>query len=174
MKITKEGKKEVVEKLKEKLAKASSVVLTDYHGLSVPQMQELKNELKALEAEFSVVKNTLLSRAARQAGKALPSEELKGPTAAFFSFKDPIEGIKKLFEFIKKYELPAVKAGLFESKVLDKEAIVALSKIPSRNELYARVVGSLNSPIYGIVGVLNANLRNLVYTIDQIKNQKSK
>lgn len=172
-KISRNEKEELVKKLEEKFDRSESVVLTDYHGLSVPQMQELKGELKASDAEFSVAKNTLLSRASKQADKDLPQENLEGPTAILFAFGDPIEPIKKLAEFIKKYGLPSIKAGLFKNKVLSKEGVVELSKIPSRNELYAKVVGSLSSPIFGLLNTLNGNLRNLVYVLNAIKNNNS-
>ncbi|MCH7541487.1 50S ribosomal protein L10 [Patescibacteria group bacterium] len=166
---TREQKEQKVSELEEKLEKASSVVLADYHGISVSQMQELKRELKQVNAEFTVTKNTLLSRAAKGAEKDLPEENLKGPTAVLFSFGDPIESIKKLFGFIKKYGLPTVKSGLFEGRQLTKEEIATLSKIPGRSALYAKVVGSLNSPIFGLVSTLNGNLRNLVYVLNAIK-----
>jgi large subunit ribosomal protein L10 len=169
---SREEKEQQVNELKEKFERALSVVLADYHGLSVSQMQELKKELKPTDAEFTVAKNTLLGRASKQAKKELPQENLEGPTAILFSFSDPIEPIKKLFEFIKKYELPTVKFGLFEGKPLTKEAVVDLSKIPDRSELYAKVVGSLNSPISGLVNTLNGNLRNLVYVLKQIESSK--
>lgn len=166
---TREQKEQKVSELEEKFEKASSFVLTDYHGISVPQMQELKRELKQVNAEFTVTKNTLLFRAAKGAGKDLPEENLKGPTAVLFSLGDPIESIKKLFGFIKKYGLPVVKSGLFEGRQLTKEEITTLSKIPGRSELYVKVVVSLNSPISGLVSTLNGNLRNLVYVLNAIK-----
>ncbi|HEX7456607.1 MAG TPA: 50S ribosomal protein L10 [Candidatus Nanoarchaeia archaeon] len=171
-KISREEKEQIVENLKEKLEKAVSFVLTDYHGLTVPQLQELKQELKEADAEFSVVKNTLLTRASKKTTKEIAQENLEGPTAALFSFGDPIEPIKKLTTFIKKYELPNIKGGLFEKSLLSKEDVIGLSKIPSKIELYAKVAGSLNSPIYGLVGVLNANLRNLVYVLSQVSSVK--
>ena len=171
-KISREEKGKIVENLKEKLDKAAGLVLTNYHGLSVSQMQELKKELKGAGAEFTVAKNTLISRASKQSDTAIPQESLEGPTAILFSFGDPIEPIKKLAEFIKKYELPSIKLGFFEGKELSKEAVLELSRIPGRNELYAKVVGSLNSPIFGLVNTLNGNLRNLVYVLEQIKSTR--
>lgn len=171
-KISREEKGKIVENLKEKLDKAAGLVLTNYHGLSVSQMQELKKELKGADAEFTVAKNTLISRASEQSDTAIPQESLEGPTAILFSFGDPIEPIKKLAEFIKKYELPSIKLGFFEGKELSKEAVLELSRIPGRNELYAKVVSSLNSPILGLVNTLNGNLRNLVYVLEQIKDAK--
>jgi large subunit ribosomal protein L10 len=171
-KISREDKEKIVTNLKVKLDKAAGLVLTDYHGLSVAQMQELKKELKASDAEFTVAKNTLISRASKQSDTAIPQENLEGPTAILFSFGDPIEPIKKLAEFIKKYELPSIKLGFFEGRQLTKEAVLELSRIPGKNELYAKVVGSLNSPISGLVNTLNGNIRNLVYALEQIKNAK--
>src|SRR3989344_2597957 len=169
---TREQKEQNVSALKEKFERSDSVVLTDYHGLSVSAMQELKKELKPINAEFTVAKNTLLGRASKEAKKELPEENLQGPTAILLSFGDPLEPIKKLAEFIKKYDLPTIKSGLFEGKVLSKEDVVELSKIPGRDELYAKVVGSLNSPIYGLVSALSGNLRNLVYVLNSIKESK--
>ncbi len=169
---TRAEKEQSVHELKEKFERTESVVLTDYHGITVTQMQELKNDLKPMNAEFTVAKNTLLSRASKEAKKELPEENLKGPTAILLSFDDPIEPIKKLAEFIKKYELPVIKSGLFEGKLLTKEGVVELSKIPSKDELYARVVGALNFPISGLVNVMSGNMRNLVYVLNSIKESK--
>lgn len=169
---TRQQKENLVEQLKEQFKRSSSVVLADYHGLSVLAMQELKKELKGSDAQITVAKNTLIKRASKAAGNDIEPQVLEGPTAIVFSASDPIEPIKKLFEFIKKHDLPKVKAGLFEGNFVTAEGIVALSKIPGRNELYAKVVGSLNSPIYGIVSVLSGNLRNLVYVLSEVQKQK--
>lgn len=169
---TRKQKENTVGILKENFEKSTSVVMADYHGLSVSAMAELKKELKSVGGTVTVAKNTLVQRASESAGAAIDPENLQGPTAIIFSLSDPIEPIKKLYEFIKSYELPRVRAGLFEGRQITAEDVVALSKIPSKQELYAKVVGSLNSPIYGIVSVLGANLRNLVYVLDQVKNQK--
>ena len=166
---TRAEKEQSVHELKEKFERTESVVLTDYHGITVTQMQELKNDLKPMNAEFTVAKNTLLSRASKEAKKELPQEYLKGPTAILLSFDDPIEPIKKLAEFIKKYELPIIKSGLFEGKLLTKEGVVELSKITSKDKLYARVVGALNSAISSLVNVMSGNMRNLVYVLSAIK-----
>ena len=171
-KVTKEKKVKIVESLQDKFSKAVGLVLTDYHGLSVPQMQELKKSLKEVGGEFTIAKNTLISRAAKQMKKDLPEENLTGPTGILFSYSEPIEVIKKLADFIKNYELPKIKLGILEGNILPAEKVIELSNIPGRNELYAKVVGGLNSPIYGLVGVLHGNLRNLVYALDQIRAQK--
>lgn len=171
--LTKSDKEKIVENLKDKIGSSNAIVITDYHGISVPQMQELKNSLKEVGADFTVSKNTLIAIAAKKAGKDIPEDSLCGPTAVLYSKQDPIEAVKKLADFIKKYKLPLVKTGILEGEVLTKDQVLLLADIPGRQELYAKVVGGLNAPIAGFVGVLNANLRNLVFAIDQIREQKT-
>ena len=171
-KKTREDKEKIVSDLKTKLQDSTSYVISDYHGLSVPQMQELKDSLREVGADFSVAKNTLLKLGAAEAKKEIDESALEGPTAILFSGQDPIESIKKLVAFIKKYELPKIKSGTFEGKLLNKDEILAISRIPGRQELYAKVVGNLESPIYNIVSVLNGNLRNLVYVLSEVQKQK--
>lgn len=171
-KKTKEDKQKIVSDLKNKLSNTTSYILTDYHGLSVPQMQELKNSLKELGSDFTVTKNTLLSLGAKEAKKEIDLSSLVGPTAVLFSGDNAIESIKKLVEFIKKNKLPKIKSGSFDDRLINKEEILAISRIPGRQELYAKVVGSLNSPISGLVGVLSANMRNLVYALSEIQKSK--
>jgi len=171
-KVTKDQKVQIVTNLKGKLSKAAGLVLADYHGLSVSQMQELKRILKPFGAEFTVVKNTLLTLAAKETGKKVPEEVLTGPTAILFSFGDALEPIKKLADFIKQYQLPKIKIGFLEERLLSAEDVANLAKIPSREELHAKIVGALNSPISGLVNVLNGSLRNLVYVLKQIESTK--
>lgn len=171
-KKTREEKEKIVSDLKNRLVNSSSYILTDYHGLSVPKMQELKSSLKELGADFTVAKNTLLNLGAKGAKKEIDKSSLEGPTAILFSGDNAIESIKKLVAFIKKNNLPRIKSGSFDNRLINKEEILAISRIPGRQELYAKVVGSLNSPLYGIVGVLSANMRNLVYALSEIGKSK--
>jgi len=167
--IGKDQKVIIVEELKDKFARAKGLVVANYHGISVPQMQELKKDLKKIDAEFSIAKNTLIKLATK--GTSLLKEEtLTGPTAILFSYKEPIEAIKKLADFIKKYNLPKIKIGILDNEVLTSERVIEISKIPGKQELYAKVVSSLNSPIYGLVATLSGNLRNLVYVLTAIKD----
>lgn len=172
-KKTREDKEKIVADLKTKFESSDSYVINDYHGLSVSQMQELKNTLKEIGADFLVTKNTLLKLSAQKAKKELDEQSLQGPTAILFSGPNPIESIKKLAEFIKKYSLPKIKSGSFEGKLLNKDEILDISRIPGRQELYAKIIGDLASPLYGIIGVLNANLQNLVYVLSEIQKRSS-
>jgi len=173
-KITRAQKEKVVADLKENFDKASAYLLADYQGLSVTQLQELKRSLREAGTEFTVAKNTLINLATSGSDKEIPEEHLTGPTALLFSFGDAIESIKKLADFIKQYQLPKIKIAFLEGKPLSKEQVITLSKLPGRQELYAQVIGSLNSPLYGLVSVLNGNLQNLVYVLKQIGESRSK
>ena len=166
-------KEQTVTELKNKLEKAKSVVLTDNSGLSVTQTSELKNKLRGVDAEMIAAKNTLLKIAAKETGHDVPEEVLEGPTAALFAYSDEVSPIKELTTFAKANEKPVVKAGFLGTTLLSVERVTALAKLPSKETLRGQVVGGLYSPLYGIVGVLNANIRNLVYTINAIKDQKS-
>lgn len=164
---------ETVSSLKEKLQEAKAVVLTDQSGLSVSLASELKKKLKIVNAESVVAKNTLIKIASKELGIEFPEEALNGPTAALFAYSDEVAPLKELTAFAKTNEKPVIKAGLLGSTILSVEKVTQLAKLPTKEVLRGKVVGGLYSPLYGMVGVLNANIRNLVYTISAIKDQKS-
>ncbi len=166
-------KEETVESLVEKLNRASSVVLTDQSGLPVSLASDLKKKLKAAQAESIVTKNTLLRIASQKTGHEIPEEALTGPTATLFAYGDEISPIKELTSFAKTNEKPTIKIGFLGKTILSVDRINQLAKLPSKEVLRGQVVGGLYSPLYGIVGVLNGNIRNLVYTLNAIKDQKS-
>lgn len=166
-------KEETVESLVEKFNRAKSVLVTNHSGLTVAESSDLKKKLKAVDAEYLVAKNTLIKLAAKKTGHEIPDEVLEGPTSVLFSYGDEVSPIKELTTFAKTSEKPVVKSGLLGTAFLSADRISQLAKLPSKETLQAKVVGGLYSPLYGMVGVLNANLRNLVYTINAIKDQKS-
>jgi large subunit ribosomal protein L10 len=165
-------KEETVSKLAEKLRKAKSIILADYSGLDVASFSDVKNQLEKDEAEFTVAKNTLLHLAAKKAGVEIPTEALKGSTAIVLAYGDEITPIKDLARLEKQYDKPTPKIGFLGKDLLPVERIKQLANLPSKDELKAKVVGTLNSPIYGLVGVLNGNLRNLVYVLSQVQKSK--
>lgn len=165
-------KEETVNKLAEKLKKAKSIVLADYSGLDVAAFSDVKNQLEKDEAEFTVAKNTLLNLASKKAGVEIPAEALKGSTAIVLAYGDEITPIKDLAKFEKQYEKPTPKIGFLGKDLLSAARIKQLATLPSKDELKAKVVGTLNSPIYGIVSVLHGNLRNLVYVLSQVQKSK--
>jgi large subunit ribosomal protein L10 len=167
-----EEKKKLVETLSEKIREAKSFVLADYRGLSVEQDTEMRVAIRKAGLEYKVYKNTLTKLAAKENGYEALNEYLDGPTAIAFSSLDPILPSKILTEFAKKFEKFEIKAGVIEGKIFNDVSIKEIAALPSREELIAKVLGSLNAPITGFVNVLNGNLRGLVVALDAIRKQK--
>lgn len=164
-------KEETVTVLRDKFGRAKSVVFADYRGLTMVQLSDLRKKLREQNAEFSITKNNLL-KLALPFSSDLPVSSFEGPTATLFSFDDEISPIKLLVKAFKDASLGEVKAGLLGTDVLDKAKVSYLATLPSKDELRGKTVGVLVAPLHGIVGVLQANLRNLVYALDQIRITK--
>lgn len=169
---TRVQKEEIVQKLSEKLQKANSVVFADFKGMNMAQLSDLRDKLSEQSAQFSVTKNSLLQLASKNSNLTLDQSIFEGPIATLFAFGDEITPIKTLAKAIKDNQIGDVKGGIFEGEFFDKYKINKLAQLPSKEELRAKVVGSLGAPLYGIVGVLQANLRNLVYALEQIRVSK--
>lgn len=170
---TREQKENLVKSFTERLTKASSVVFTNYQGLTMSQLGGIRNKLRELNSEFLVTKNNLLEIALKNAQISLADPQvLKGPIATLFSFADEIMPLKIITKSFKEYNLGELKGGFLNKQYLDSAKINQLSTLPTKDELRAKLTGTLGAPLYGVVGVIQANLRNLVYAIDQIKIQK--
>lgn len=170
-----EKNKQLVQDLKDKLSKAKTVIFADYLGLSADKINELRSKMKENDTEVSVAKNTLVKIALKDNNledKSL-EEDLKGPTATFFGYGDPISPIKALVEFAKDYELPKIKSALVDGVYTNASQVEVLSTLPSKEELLAKVVGGLKSPISGIVNTFGGVQRKFVYAINAIKDKKS-
>ena len=171
------AKQAVVAQLKEQLESAKGVVLTSYKGLTVAQDTELRRELREAAVSYHVVKNTMLRIAAKEAGIEGIEEHLEGTTAFAFSTEDAVAPAKVICGFIKKNKLEdaevlTVKVGMVEGKVIGVDEVKALATLPSREELNAKLLGSMNAPISNTVNVLQGVIRNAVYVLDAIRSQK--
>jgi len=162
---TRVQKEETVVKLRQKLEKAKALVFADYKGLNMFQLSDLRNKLREQNAEFSITKNSLLKI-------AMPEADMEGPTATLFAYDDQITPIKLLVKAFKDTGIGKVKLGFLGTDLFDEAKIIQLSTLPSKDELRAKVVGVLVAPLQGMVSVLQGNLRNLVYALNQIKLQK--
>lgn len=165
-------KRKVVDGISEKMKASMAMVFTDYRGLTVEQDTELRSALRKAGIEYSVVKNTLTRFAAKENGLDELESFLKGPTAMATSDTDPVAPAKILNEFAKKFKALEIKVGVVEGKIVDKSGISAIAALPSKDELIAKAVGGLNAPIYGLVNVLNGNIRGLVVALNAIAEQK--
>jgi len=159
-----------VKDLTEELKSASSIVLVDFTGLTVKNQQGLKKRLKEIGAKMFVTKNTLFKLAGREAkipDEALQDTVLTGPTAYIISEQDPIAPLQIIYKFATENEILGFKVGVIEGNFQDKESLITLAKLPSKQVLFAQAVGTIASPMYGLVGTLQANLQKLVYVLDQ-------
>ncbi len=176
IKSAREIKEDKVQDLIEKLGRAKTVAFADYRGLTANQIAELRTKIKSVGGEMLVEKNNLIRLSLKSTKHQISNEDdekyLTGPTATIFAYDDEIAPIKEVADSNKLLTLPTFKFGFFGHDYLDTSSLEKLSKIPSRDILQAKVVGALNSPIYGIVATLSANLKNLVYALSQIKDQK--
>ncbi len=172
MSANQEAKKLVVADIKDKLSRAKGAVLVDYRGLTVQEATELRKQFREADVEYKVLKNTLIQLAAKELDLSEMDQYLTGPTAIAFGYNDPVVPAKILTEFIKKTKKMEVKGGLVEGKVIDNSGVQYLSDLPSREVLLAKLLGSMNAPISGFVGVLSGTLRSLLYTLNAIKEQK--
>ena len=170
--MNREEKARVIEGLAGKL-RGGSAVLVDYQGMDVARSTDLRRRSREAGVEFVVAKNTLTRRAADEAGCGDLSRFLVGPTALAFS-EDPVASAKLMAEFADQVESFVLKGGLLEGgRVLDEASVVALSKLPSREQLLAQIVGGISSPLTGLVTVLNNTIQGLVVALGQIAEQKS-
>ena len=171
-KARREQKVEQVELLTEKLKSAKVAVLTDYRGLKVSQIQELRSKLRAGDVEYRVVKNTLARRAAEAAGFPQLQEEIKGPVAIAFGYDDLGVPSKLINEFVRATRLKLeVVGGLVEGRVFSPNEIKQLADLPSRETLIAQLMGTLQSPVAQLVGIMQTPLQQLMGTLNAYKTK---
>lgn len=165
-------KAQIVEEIRKKLADSSSAVFVDYRGLTVEEVTQLRKQFREGGVDYKVYKNTLTELAAKELGLDELIPFLKGPTAIAFGVKDPVAPAKILSASMKKLKKMELKVGIVEGKVIDVAGITALAELPSREELIAKMLGSMNAPIANFVGVLGGPMRAFVYTLHAIKEKK--
>ncbi|HEX7262688.1 MAG TPA: 50S ribosomal protein L10 [Candidatus Dormibacteraeota bacterium] len=167
-----EQKVEQVDLLTEKLKKAKVAVLTDYRGLKVNQIQELRGKLRSGNVEYRVVKNTLARRAAEAAGHKELDSELKGPIAIAFGNDDLSLPPRLINEFVRTTRLKVeIVGGLVEGRVFDRDQIKQLADLPSREVLLAQLLGTLQSPVAQLVGIMQTPLQQLMGVLEAYKSK---
>jgi large subunit ribosomal protein L10 len=163
--ITKQKKQELVETYAEHLANSHAIVLADYRGLTVSQMQALRRQMRQQDTVVQVTKNTLLKIALEQAGMPVPEELLVGPTAIAYLPEDVATAAKALFDFAKDQEALSIKGAMLEGQVLDAEAAKDLRNLPSRATVLAELLGILQGPASELVHILEAPAGELYRTL---------
>lgn len=172
MALTKDQKIAQVKQIKEKFKDSSLIIFTDYCGLSVSDLTNLRSQLRAVNSDFTVYKNRLAQLALTDLNIPETNEILSGPTGFISTGDDPCATAKVVSKYIKEQESVTVKGGVFESKLVTDKTVAQLASLPSRDELVAKVVGSIKAPISNFVMNLSGPLRGLVYTLKAIQDKK--
>lgn len=167
-----EIKKQFVQKVRERFSKSKVVILTDYKGLDVDAMNELRSRLREAQIEYQVIKNTMLRLASEGTDAELMKDQFVGPSAIAFSYDDPVAPAKILTEFAKDNAKLEIKCGMLNGAVMDLSAIKALSELPSREELLAMVLSAMNAVPTSLVQALNDVPRRMLNVLQAIKDQK--
>lgn len=170
---SREEKSALVEALREKFSRAEAMVLADYRGLNVAEVNDLRRKLRAAQVEFAVVKNTLAWLVARDMGLEDLRPYLEGPTAIAFGMKDPAATAKGVADFVKDTKKMEIKAGVLNGKVISLDEIKALAELPPREVLLAQVLGCLRAPLAGMASVLQAPLRGFATAVDALHRQRA-
>lgn len=158
-------KQNVVTTLKDKLARAQSLVLVDFRGLTVEADTKLRNEFRASGCEYRVVKNTLLGLAVKGTAMEVLDNLLAGPTAIAYSFEDPSAPAKIATKVAKEQEKFVIKGGFVQGQTLDQKGVETLSQLPGRDELRAKLLATLNAVPQNFLALLNAAPQNFMYLL---------
>lgn len=169
---SKEQKQEILKELEEKIQKSKSVVFTTFGALKVSESEDLRKRLKTEGGECYVPKKTLLGLALKNSGFDINSRDFEGRIGVVFGYEDQVSHVKAVDKFKEEHEEKLeFLGGILDGNFIPAEQVSALAKIPNRQELYAKMVGSLNSPASGFVNALAGNLRNLVYVLKAIEEK---
>lgn len=171
--MPREDKVQAVQELREDIQGSTALLLTDYRGLTVSQISELRRKLREAGSEYKVVKNTLFKLAAQDVIASDLTALLEGPTAVAFVHADPIASAKAIMDFMRENKIPTIKGGVVEGHLYGADQIQALSKVPPKEVLLAQLMGSMQSPISNLVGTLQGTISNLVYTLQAISEKKA-
>jgi len=166
-------KAKVVEEVQESFKKANATFIAEYQGIKAMDMNEFRKILRDASMEFRVIRNTLARRAVQGTPVETITGQLKGPTAIAFSYKDAAAAAKALVQFAKDQPKLKIKAGTLGAKVISADEIKGLAELPSREVLLAMMLGSMKSPMSGIVGVLSGVPRKLLYALNAVKDSKA-
>lgn len=165
-------KEKQVNEIKEKLTKVSSAILTDFRGLTVKEITDLRRQLKAANIDYKIIKNNLMFRAVKESNMDTLSSYLQGPTAIAFGLDDPTIPVKILINFIKEYKKLEIKAGIIQGRVFNAEELTQMSKLPSKEILLAQFIGGIQAPLAGLVNVLSGTIRGLLNVLKAIEEKK--
>ena len=167
---TKAFKSEKIDAIKSKIEKAQVVVITEYQGLTVEEITKLRRETQKDGGDYMVTKNTLAKIAVKGTQYEVLADKMTGPIALAFGFEDPVSPVTK---FIKETKKGEILGAVLDGKLLSVEETKALAALPSKDELYAKMLGSINSPASGIANSINAVMSQLTRAMAAVRDQKA-
>lgn len=168
-----EAKRAIIAELREDLAESTTLITTEYRGLRVREIGEIRRVLRKNNVTYRVVKNRLMRIAAEQEGNPAVAELLRGPSAIAFGSGDENVIAKAVIDAVRPYKLVKVTGAVVGGKTLDADGVQTLATLPSREILLARLAGAFNAPATQVAGLLAANLRNLGSLLAQIQDQRA-
>jgi large subunit ribosomal protein L10 len=169
---TRQQKEQLVKELAEKIKGSKAAVFSDFKGLTVKNLTDLRRELREKGVDFQVLKKTLITIALKDAGIEMDAKKLSGQIAVAVSAGDEVEAAKIIAKAAKANDNLKIVGGLLGKSVLTDQEVVALSKLPGKEELLAKLVGTLNAPVSGFVNVLAGNIRGLVQVLKAVSEVK--
>ena len=170
---TKAFKSEKIDEIKSKIEKAQVAIITEYKGFSVEEITKLRREIQKDGGDYMVTKNTLAKIAIKDTPYEVMAEKLTGPVALAFGFEDPVSPAKAIKKFIDDTKKGEVLGAVLDGKLLSAEETKALANLPSKEELFAKMLGSINSPASGLVGCVNGVMASLTRAIAAVRDQKA-
>jgi len=169
MALTKDQKQKSLKALKEKIDKQKSIAFADITGLKVQDLTKLRKEMKKQNCELKVAKKTLTGLALKEKGVLVDIKKMKGEIALAFGYKDEVSAFRVLNDFVKDHEQLKILGGLFENEFLEQDKAIMLAQLPTRDQLLAKLVGSISSPLSGLVSVLQGNIKGLINVLAKAK-----
>jgi large subunit ribosomal protein L10 len=165
-------KEQVIQELKEGFNRAKTIVFTDYRGLTVANLSDLRSLLREGNIEYKIVKNTLAKIASEGTSVSAAKDAFKGPVGIAISYDDPVLAVKRILEYSKKNDKLKIGMGLIEGSVCAAQDLKAVADLPPRNVLLSMMAGGFQSPLSKLGWLLNATLSGFVNALDALKNKK--
>jgi ribosomal protein L10 len=171
-KLKREGKEQLISKLKDEFHKAKILIFTDYRGLTVAELSELRRLLRVGDIRYRVIKNTLAVLASADTPVSVAKDSFKGPVGVVFGYDDPVLTAKKVLEYSKKNEKLKISSGIIEGRFYKTDDIRAVAELPPKEVLQSMVAVLLNSPLSKLAAALSATVNNIAYAMEALKNKK--
>jgi len=171
-KLNKKEKGQLIADLKDKFSRAKTVVFTDYKGMTVAELTELRSMLRKSSLEYGIVKNTFARIASRDTSVSVAADVFKGPVGVAIGYDDPVLVVKKVLEFTKTNEKLQVKGAVVEGKFCEQKEIKEIAELPSREVLLSMLAGVLQAPLSKMASALSATVSSFAYAMEALKNKK--